>query len=195
MLLSRLRSHAQASVERCVSRHEMVWVQSAMLSVQQYSAAVPPTSRSTGRSLATTGVPQAIASATGSPNPSRSDGNSTKLARLYTDARTLRSNRGNSSMRSITFNRRAMAVCSLVKDPPTRIRRTSGTRSRSCARIWSNTSILFLGIVVPTCRRSCLRSGPRRSAACRSASGSGFGEQVGCTPLVTMLSRSGSMSL
>ena len=156
MLLSRLRSHAQASVERCARRRVMVWVQSAMLPMPQYSAAVPPTSRRTARSLATTGVPQAIASATGSPNPSRSDGNKTKFARLYTDARTLRSNRGNSRMRSGTFNRRAMAVCSLVKGPPTRIRRTFGICNRSCARIWSNTSILFLDIVVPTCKRSCL---------------------------------------
>ena len=48
----------------------------------QNTAPSPATSRRTGRSEATTGVPQAMASSTGRPNPSPREGNTNASAPL-----------------------------------------------------------------------------------------------------------------
>src|SRR5262245_17962097 len=90
----RRAAHAAPSARRSSRSADTVSVQARTSPTGQYDATAPPTSRSGLRSLATTGVPHAIASATGRPNPSRSEGCSTTAARRYTAANTGRSRNG-----------------------------------------------------------------------------------------------------
>src|SRR5205823_11821264 len=78
---SRRWRQATGSLSRSISSRTIVWAHVSRSPTAQYVTAGPPTSFSTGMSLATTGVPHASASMIGSPNPSRSDGNKARALR------------------------------------------------------------------------------------------------------------------
>src|SRR5438477_2341487 len=185
-------SHSCSSVHRKRSISVTRLLQAAASPTGQYVAALPPTSRNTSRSLATTGVPQAIASTTGSPKPSRSDGKSTSAARRYKEARISLPTVGSTRTDSCSLSSVRISVCSAVNAPPTCNKRVRGSTSLTPENTLSRTSIRFLGIELPTCNRSIWSFVPAPSifTACASAVGWGTGEHEGCTPLGTTTARS-----
>src|SRR5439155_10438817 len=122
-------SHWRSSVHRKRSISVTLLLQAATSPTGQYVTALPPTSRNTSRSLATTGVPQAIASTTGSPKPSRSDGKSTSAARRYKAARISLSTLGSTRTNSCSLSSVRSLLCSGVKALPTCNRRALGRTS------------------------------------------------------------------
>src|SRR5437667_10820182 len=185
-------SHWRSSVHRKRSISVTLLLQAATSPTGQYVTALPPTSRNTSRSLATTGVPQAIASTIGSPKPSRSDGKSTNAARRYKEASVSLPTLGSTRTDSCSLSSVRISLCSAVNAPPTCNKRALGSTSLTPENTLSRTSIRFLGIVLPTCSRSICSfdPGPSIFAACASAVGSGSGEHEGCTPLGTTTARS-----
>src|SRR6266508_2144984 len=185
-------SHWPLSVHRKRSTSVTFLLQAATSPTGQYVAALPPTSRNTSRSLATTGVPQAIASTTGSPKPSRSDGKSSNSARRYKAARISLPTLGSTRTDSCSLSSVRSLLCSGVNAPPTCNRRALGITSLTPENTLSRTSIRFLGMVLPTCSRSMWWFAPAPSifATCASAMGWGSGEHEECTPLGTTTARS-----
>src|SRR2546425_2392664 len=185
-------SHWRSSVHRKQSISVTLLLQAATSPTGQYVAALPPTSRNTSRSLTTTGVPQAIASTTGKPKPSRSDGKSTRAARRYKAAKISLAILGSTRTDSCSLNSVRSSLCSGVNAPPTCNKRVPGNTSLTWENTLSRTSIRFLGIVLPTCNRPIWPVVPAPSifTACASAVGWGAGEHEGCTPLGTTTARS-----
>jgi len=99
--------------------------QTSIFSTAQYSAASPPTSRNTGISLATTGVPHAIDSASGNPKPSRSEGNKVSADLRYAARYQLRFQTRQDENIAGDIGLAARAACSAVNSAPIRTKRVS----------------------------------------------------------------------
>ena len=106
-----------------------------------------------------TGVPHAIASTTGSPNPSRSDGSTTTDARRYSAASCGRSRNGSCTSASSDIQTLGETLL-LARQRPADAHEPA--RRAACARnppnTSSSTSMRLRGMVLETCSTSNLRA-------------------------------------